>query len=514
MGMKGVTAIFLVLTMGCAAVGCGARPASASVQLETEEGSQSEEEESLFADFVTEKQKEESQDIPYRDLLRYEEENRDSWIHFKTVFVENAGDGRFLCYANEDEKYLIRDERQTDGSPLQEGDVLEIWGVYTGLVDDENGKDEIVTVDAMYISAGGESPEAAPGNEAAPEGMAVAEAEAGAPGGSPGNGESEMAPETMAEADYDFNTSNMYTYAQMEADIQRLADRYGDCVTWDSLVRTADGRELYHLVIGDLSAKKHVLVMASIHAREYIVTQLVMRQLKDFLEKYEENQTYQGVAVRELMKDTAIHFVPMVNPDGVTLCQLGIDGIQLPEMRQQIDRISEMDGAAESGDYFRTWKSNAMGVDLNRNFDAKWELYNDHLGHPSSDHYKGTAYESEAEVKALVELTRTYPFRRTISYHTQGNVIYWYFGQEGDFRDECQRFAEAVSAETGYVLDADYEKLDPAGYKDWAIDKMRIPSLTIEVGSGTSPIPSSQLEEIWERNRNVCLLTVYGVYSP
>ena len=56
---------------------------------------------------------------------------------------------------------------------------------------------------------------------------------------------------------------------------------------------------------------------------------------------------------------------------------------------------------------------------------------------------------------------------------------------------------------TGYPLDDNYEALDPAGYKDWAISKMNIPSLTIEIGSGTSPVPADQLDILYKQNADV-----------
>lgn len=50
---------------------------------------------------------------------------------------------------------------------------------------------------------------------------------------------------------------------------------------------------------------------------------------------------------------------------------------------------------------------------------------------------------------------------------------------------------------------ADYQSLDPAGYKDWAISQKGIPSLTIEVGRDTVPVPEEQFDEIWNANKNV-----------
>ena len=61
-------------------------------------------------------------------------------------------------------------------------------------------------------------------------------------------------------------------------------------------------------------------------------------------------------------------------------------------------------------------------------------------------------------------------------------------------------------------MDSDYKKLDPAGYKDWAISAMKIPSLTVEVGTGGTPVAAEQFSVIWEQNREVLLETLYDLY--
>ena len=277
----------------------------------------------------------------------------------------------------------------------------------------------------------------------------------------------------------------------MSADLSALQMKYDSVMTMDSLDTTYDGRKLFHIVIGDRKAERQVLVFGSIHGREYITSQLVMCQLADILERL-QNQGH-------IFNRTALHIIPMINPDGVTLCQRGIEAMNFSKTRQQLYRIYEMDQAVELDEYFGKWKSNARGVDLNRNFDAKWEEYYDRTGHPSSDHYKGSFPESEIEAKALTELTRQYPFQRTISYHAQGNVIYWYFGQEGELYSESREFAELVSKETGY--------------KDWAISAMKIPSLTVEIGTGGTPVPAEQFPAIWEQNKTVLLETMYDLYQ-
>ena len=297
---------------------------------------------------------------------------------------------------------------------------------------------------------------------------------------------------------------DMYTYQDMQTDLHLLQKTYPSFVHVDGLGTTMDGRTLYHIVIGSENAQNHVLIFGSIHAREYMTTQLVMKLTKDFIEGLgTENHQYKGKTYLELLENTAVHVVPMVNPDGVTLSQFGLNGMKKESTRKKIYEIYELDSAIELEPYLKKWKSNAEGVDINRNFDALWDQYNDHLGHPSSDHYKGVFAGSTEEARALISLTEQYKFKRTISYHAQGEVIYWYFGQQGGLLEESRKFAQSISEITGYALDSNYEKLDPAGYKDWAIKEKGIVSLTIEVGTGEVPLDESLFSLIYIQNEKV-----------
>ena len=286
----------------------------------------------------------------------------------------------------------------------------------------------------------------------------------------------------------------LYSYEDMEHDMKLWEQAFPQLITVNSLGKTFDGREIYDMVIGDINAPNHVMINASIHAREYITTQLVMKQAAAFLQNPAESRQY--------LENTVIHVIPMINPDGVTISQFGLDKLNKQETKDMVQVISQLDGASDMNTYLRRWKANAQGVDVNRNFDALWEDY----GGPaqvSSDRYKGEAVGCIPESAALIQLTNSYNFVKTVSYHTQGGVIYWYFGQTGELRDRTEGMAQAVSAVSGYPLDANYQNLDPAGYKDWAISKKGIPSLTIEVGRDTSPVDPAQFQEIWNKNKEV-----------
>lgn len=315
-------------------------------------------------------------------------------------------------------------------------------------------------------------------------------------------------PNVIQTGDYLCFQSSLYTYGEFQRDMAALQKNAGAALRVDEIGQTVDGNKLYDFRVGNPSAERHLLVFGGIHAREYITAQLVMRQLVQLLSDQSTNGSYENIAVRELLSNTEIHFIPMANPDGIGISQLGLEGLRTEAVRETVRQIAEKDGKALTESYLRQWKSNANGVDLNRNFDARWESYNDHLGHASADHYKGTAPECELESKAFADLTRQFQFDATLSYHTQGEVIYWNFGQEGELKNMSLLLANRVSELTGYRLDGNFQALDTAGYKDWAISKLGIPSLTIEAGHGGNPVDPAQMDEIWRENRDVVPMTL------
>lgn len=298
----------------------------------------------------------------------------------------------------------------------------------------------------------------------------------------------------------------MYTYDQMLSDTEILKQVYPDLFTQDSIGTTADGRMLMHYVVGNPNAEKQIFINGAIHAREYITFQLVMKQMCAYLAAVDANVPYGDVSYRDMWDNVQIHVVPLINPDGVQISQFGIDGIQTESVRDEIYSIASMDGASPSESYFDHWKANAQGVDLNRNFDAYWEYY-EGTGQPSSDHYKGTAPGSSPEAAALIDLTMSNNFLYTISYHTQGHVIYWCFENMEPIYDIASSWVNQIIAQTGYSPINDFSTVDPAGYSDWAIYRLQIPSVVIEVASGESPYLADQFQQIWAENQNIWELT-------
>lgn len=301
----------------------------------------------------------------------------------------------------------------------------------------------------------------------------------------------------------------------MQEDLNKLETYYGSILQIWSMAKTVDGRDVYAISLspGKTGPGKQIMINGGIHAREYITSQLVMKELVQLVRDYAGDQEYQGVSCRDLLAQTGIIFIPMLNPDGIVISQFGPDALHYETVRENVKNISAEEGGT-SIEYYRRWKSNADGVDLNRQFDADWNSYDDHVGHPSADHYKGTAPECEPESKAVADLIRENCFRLTITYHAQGQVIYWYYKQTGQLEETTKHFADIASTLTGYTLDSDYQNLDPAGLKDWAVYKMGTPSITIEVGTGSCPVDPAQFDTIWVQNKDICSSYLLDLYEP
>lgn len=279
-----------------------------------------------------------------------------------------------------------------------------------------------------------------------------------------------------------------YAYEDMETELRNLLYQYQGEVWLDSLGKSFDDREIYRIIAGKKNAEKKLLFTGAIHGREYITAKLLAKQTEYFLQNICKDR---GEAF-----DVEIQVIPMVNPDGVALCHSGIEGIRKKELKEKLLEIREKEA-------FVRWKSNARGVDLNRNFDAFWKEYSCEKQKPSSEKYKGAYPESEVETRLLTQLTRKEKFQATVSYHSSGEVIYWDFGQQGKLREDTKRLAKIIGDTTGYGLIEGWDKADPAGYKDWALLEMEIPSVTIEIGKGDSPLFEDEFPEIWEKNKNV-----------
>lgn len=224
------------------------------------------------------------------------------------------------------------------------------------------------------------------------------------------------------------------------------------------------------------------IFVAGVHARENIACDMLLKMIKD--------------GVFENIQNFNLSFILMANPDGIALQSGGLD--EFPKSHQT--KLLKMNGGSKD---FSLWKANAFGVDINNNFDAKFgENVNSLV--PSFQGFIGKNAMSENETKAIAKYTKKMNAFLTISYHTKGEEIYFNFFQKGERLKRDEIIAKRFSKSTGYKI-VNVENVSSGGFKDWCVEKLKIPALTIELGSDSllHPIKTEHLNEIFERNKMI-----------
>jgi len=319
------------------------------------------------------------------------------------------------------------------------------------------------------------------------------------------------APAVIIPEDIVDTSKEPYTYEEMCEDLELLAYAYPEIVSLTWAGESADGRAIPAVLFGNPEAEQTVFIQAAIHGREHLTALLVAEQLEAYAKAYATG-SYSGVSYRDIFSEVALLVVPMSNPDGVSVSQLGTEAIRSEELRDLVESFYERDGAGVTREYFyRRYKANANGVDLNRNFAYGWEEYSG-PSIPAADRYKGEAPGSEPETMLLMELTKSRNTVVALSYHATGSLLYWDFGQSGEIRERCFSFVETVHDLTGYrIVYASSDKQDEAGYCEWAVGIEEIPEVTVEIGTVAAPLPISEFAGVWERNKEVPVAVAYQV---
>ena len=289
-----------------------------------------------------------------------------------------------------------------------------------------------------------------------------------------------------------------YTYKQMKKDLKAIREKYPELMRYSSVGKTHDNRNIYEVVIGNEECDKHIFIQASMHAREYINSFLVMRQIESICLNYYSG-TYKGKYYSELFDKTCLHIFPMANPDGVTISQYGADGIKDEKLRADVVKMFNKYGGGDTR-YYTRWKANARGVDLNRNYPINFEQTAKRVKHPCSANYTGKFPASELETQVMIERFENIEPKTVIAYHSTGSIIYWDFLQKGELHKKNKSLFNVANSLTGYRA-AKKTSFLYSCFGNWTGYTKVIPTLTIETGEGEAPIKKREIKTIWKKNR-------------
>lgn len=257
------------------------------------------------------------------------------------------------------------------------------------------------------------------------------------------------------------------------------------------------GKPIHALVLGD--SNERVLYTAAFHAQEWITALILLRLCENVCHALATGNRLADIDLRRALAGRGLMFVPLVNPDGVDIARHGSAAAGL----------YETDVCRLGGNVPGQWQANVRGVDLNHNFAAGWEMLRKQeiatgITGPAPRRFGGTAPESEPETAALTALCRHTPFRHVLALHSQGEEIYWRYGERTPPRSRLM--AEIMAAASGYIVSDPEGLASHGGFKDWFIEECGRPAFTLEMGKGINPLPLSEFDSIYQKAEEMLVL--------
>ncbi len=299
----------------------------------------------------------------------------------------------------------------------------------------------------------------------------------------------------VTQLDFDIVPTDVrYVWELVSYIVRGLAVRYPFLET-GSIGKSIMGKDLFYIKTG--TGDTEVFYNATHHANEWITTPLLLKFTEEYAKAYsEKGDIYERSAV-DLYNSKTLYIVACVNPDGMDVVN---GGLPVGQFYNNVLAISKNYPQIPFPD---GWKANVAGVDLNLNYPANWNRakeikYAQGFTTPAPRDYVGPEPLSEPESLAVYNFTNRHQFALTLSYHTQGKVIYWKYLDY--LPKNSYTIGKALADASGYTLSVTPSESAYAGYKDWFIQAFNKPGYTIEVGSGTNPLPLDQFDEIYDDN--------------
>ncbi len=259
------------------------------------------------------------------------------------------------------------------------------------------------------------------------------------------------------------------------------------------------GRTLWALTLGD--GPHRVLMAAAFHGQEWLTALVCLRLCEEVTYAVASGRPLDGWNLRRALHDRQIVWVPLVNPDGV---DIAIHGAAFAG--RYADAVRDA-----GGDVAGLWQANARGVDLNHNFSAGWrklqqaEREKGIVG-PCARQWGGPYAHSEPETAALVALCERLSPRHVIALHSQGEEIYWRYGDHTP--PESELMAATLAAVSGYAVASPTGLASHGEFKDWFIQRYHRPGFTIELGKGVNPLPTEDFEALYRKAREMLVISL------
>ncbi|KAI6239801.1 Carboxypeptidase D [Aphelenchoides fujianensis] len=286
-----------------------------------------------------------------------------------------------------------------------------------------------------------------------------------------------------------------HNYDEMTKWLRRYANQFPHLTQLSSVGRSVQGRELWVMVVGR-NPKEHELLrpefkyVGNMHGNEVVGREALIYLIAILCENYGKNEY-----LTRMLNKTRLHIMPSMNPDGYEYDQPG-------------DRIGYQG------------RANANGIDLNRNFPARYPAHND---------LSGGAYP-EPETVAVMHWILSQPFVLSANLHG-GSLVANYpwddsnTGQDGVYSPSvddrlfveaafqyarahtnmwktgrrCGLSADGDSFAHGITNGAAWYHLS-GGMQDWQYEHSNCMEITIEMGCFKFPT-DAMIPRLWSDHK-------------
>ena len=285
-------------------------------------------------------------------------------------------------------------------------------------------------------------------------------------------------------------------YENVQRQIALMAQSYEDLKVF-SVGKSVLSRDITALSIGNPCGA--AVFVGATHGLEWLTSSLLLRFCHELLDALHRGGSFSEINVKRAMKNRSLVIIPCLNPDGVEIALHGKAGAL--ELGDEVERIC--------GGDFSTWQANANGIDINHNFDAGWEHLRKlereaGINSPAPTRFGGTHPNSEPETQAATTFCMTYQPRTLYSFHSQGEEIYYRYGEHTPVRSRMM--AGILAASSGYKVASPEGLAAHGGLKDWFIEKLRRPGFTIEIGLGKNPLGLDELDKIYRKTSELLMI--------
>ena len=283
-----------------------------------------------------------------------------------------------------------------------------------------------------------------------------------------------------------------HSYREILATVDSLASQHPGLVRRFEIGRTS--QEDQPIVAVSVTSSVHpnvekpsVLLNGCHHADEVMGAEICLAALRELVTRYGSDS-----AATAWVDRLEIIIVPVVNVDGYGVVTSGLD----PRWRKN---TRDTNGNGILHEY-------PEGVDLNRNYDFNWA--HGGSGDSSSVRYRGKFPMSELENQTIDRLAAAYRFLLSITYHSQGEVIYYPWSWRGRPAPDDRLLTEIARELAGSIATMNGDTCYRAEYGAGTVGqsypflygRYGVLDFVVETGRGAHIFPEAEMPEIIASN--------------